>query len=353
MIELKKGNILKQEAEALVNTVNCVGVMGRGIALQFREEYPENYKLYKDACKKKEVKPGHMFVFDTNMMMGPKIIINFPTKRHWKEKSRIEDIEAGLRDLVNILKERNINSVAVPPLGCGLGGLDWNIVRSMIEKAFSVLPDLKIYLFEPEPDILIAPNPLQTEKPKLTTGRAALLALIGKYLDALMDESITLLEIHKLMYFMQTSGEPLRLRYQKALYGPYAENLRHVLSLLNGHYISGYDDHVDSPGKSIEVINGAVSAGETFLQNNKQTLDRFNRVCTLINGFESPFGMELLSTVHWVAANEGATDAAQAVALVYAWNERKKMFTEEHIRIAWQALESHSWIPSKAAAHAE
>lgn len=352
MIEFKKGNILKQDAEALVNTVNCVGVMGRGIALQFKEAFPDNYKHYKEACKKGEVKPGKMFVFDTHVLLGPKIIINFPTKRHWKEKSRLEDIESGLPDLIKALKDKQIHSVAIPPLGCGLGGLDWKVVRPIIEKALSGLPDLKVYLFEPEPNItIIAQNPA-AEKPKLTIGRAALLALIGKYLEALMDESISLLEIHKLLYFMQIAGEPLQLRYQKALYGPYAENLRHVLSLLNGHYISGYDDHIDSPDKPIEVINGAISEGEAFLQNHLETLDRFNRVCKLINGFESPFGMELLSTVHWVAAQEKAVDKTQAAALIYAWNKRKQMFSEEHIGLAWETLKSQEWISSKATENA-
>jgi O-acetyl-ADP-ribose deacetylase (regulator of RNase III) len=352
MIEIKKGNILKQEADALVNTVNCVGVMGRGVALEFKKAFPENCKLYKDACKKGEVKPGSMFVFETNTLVGPKFIINFPTKRHWKEKSRIGDISSGLVDLVKVLKERQICSVAIPPLGCGLGGLDWNVVKPMIEKSLVGLPDVHVVLFEPgqvPPSTFQRP---QTEKPKLTVGRAALLALIGKYLEALMDESVSLLEIHKLLYFIQEAGEPLKLKYQKAIYGPYAENLRHVLILLNGHYISGYDDQVDSPEKPIEVINGSISEGEEFLRNYAETLDCFNRVCKLINGFESPFGMELLSTVHWVAMHEGATDKSQAADLIYKWNRRKQMFAEEHIGLAWETLQSQGWINSKAKEHA-
>jgi O-acetyl-ADP-ribose deacetylase (regulator of RNase III) len=165
MTELKKGNILKQEAVALVNTVNCVGVMGRGVALQFKEEFPENYKRYKIACDKGLVKPGHMFVFETGMLLGPKFIINFPTKRHWREKSRIEDIESGLVDFINVLKERNINSVAVPPLGCGLGGLKWSIVKPMIEKALAYLPNIHVYLFEPVSDVPAITH-IATNKPK-------------------------------------------------------------------------------------------------------------------------------------------------------------------------------------------
>lgn len=349
MIELKRGNLLKQDAEALVNTVNCVGVMGRGVALEFKKNFSENYKFYKEACKKGEVRPGFMFVFDTHSLLGPKIIINFPTKRHWKEKSRLEDVEAGLVDLVKVLRERQIQSVAIPPLGCGLGGLDWNIVRPMIEQSLSVLPDVHVILYEPGPAPSTTVQKMQAEKPKLTVGRAALLALIGKYLDALMDESVSLLEIHKLLYFMQEAGEPLKLNYKKAVYGPYAENLRHVLIMLNGHYISGYDDQIDSPEKPIEVINGSISEGEEFLRNHPTTLDRFNRVCKLISGFESSFGMELLSTVHWVAMHEGATDQIQATKMLYSWNKRKRMFTEGHIGLAWETLTSQGWITSKAA----
>ena len=126
MIEYAQGDMLKCEAEALVNTVNCVGVMGRGIAVQFKKMFPENFAAYAAACKRKEVQPGRMFVFETDELTFPRIIINFPTKRHWRGKSRIEDIESGLMALVATIRERGICSVAIPPLGSGLGGLDWH-----------------------------------------------------------------------------------------------------------------------------------------------------------------------------------------------------------------------------------
>src|SRR5215475_540915 len=211
MIELKRGDILKQDAEALVNTVNCVGVMGRGIALQFKHGFPENYKAYRDAADHGRVQPGRMLVVDLNRVLNPKLIINFPTKRHWKGNSRIEDIQEGLSDLVKVLRERKVRSVAIPPLGCGLGGLDWNIVRPLIEKALSELPEIRVYLFEPtgapEPKRMVNP----TAAPKMTAGRAALLGLIHRYLAGLMDVSVSLLELHKLMYLLQKAGEPLRL----------------------------------------------------------------------------------------------------------------------------------------------
>src|SRR5213594_4867327 len=125
MIEYKTGDILAEHAEALVNTVNCVGFMGRGIALQFKKAWPENFKAYAAACRRHEVQPGRMFVFETGLLTNPRFIINFPTKRHWRGKSRIEDIESGLGALVKEIRSRGIRSVALPPLGSGLGGLNW------------------------------------------------------------------------------------------------------------------------------------------------------------------------------------------------------------------------------------
>jgi O-acetyl-ADP-ribose deacetylase (regulator of RNase III) len=135
MIEYVSGNILDADAEALVNTVNCVGIMGRGMALQFKDRFRENFSAYKRACDRKELQPGRMFVFETGYVTNPKYIINFPTKRHWRGKSRIEDIESGLEALVQEILKRRIGSIAIPPLGSGLGGLDWSEVRPRIEKA--------------------------------------------------------------------------------------------------------------------------------------------------------------------------------------------------------------------------
>ena len=220
MIKLKKGNILKQDAEAIVNTVNCVGVMGRGIALQFKKAFPDNFKAYESACENGDIKPGSMFVFDTQNMYNPRYIINFPTKRHWKGKSRMEDIDSGLKALVHEVQTRKINSIAIPPLGCGLGGLNWNDVLPKIKSAFDALPNVQVLILEPSG----VPSADEIEKdkkiPEMTVGRASLVGLVRRYLSAVMDPAVTLLEVHKLMYFMQESGENLRLRYKKALYGP-------------------------------------------------------------------------------------------------------------------------------------
>jgi O-acetyl-ADP-ribose deacetylase (regulator of RNase III) len=149
MIEFKRGNILAEDAEALVNTVNCVGVVGRGIALQFKKAFPDNFDAYAVACEHGEVQPGHMFVHETGQLTNPRYIINFPTKRHWRGMSRLSDIEIGLKALVGEINTRGIRSVAVPPLGSGLGGLDWRDVRSRIEAAVAALEAVRVVVFEP------------------------------------------------------------------------------------------------------------------------------------------------------------------------------------------------------------
>lgn len=341
MIEFKTGDILKADAEALVNTVNCVGIMGRGIALQFKNEFPENFKAYAAACAREEVQPGKMFVFETRMLMNPKFIINFPTKRHWKGKSRMEDIDSGLKALVEVIRNFSIRSIAIPPLGSGLGGLDWTDVRPRIEAALRGVNDLNVIIFEPNS----APVATRSrDVPAMSLGRAALVVLMHRYLGGLMDPFVTLLEIHKLMYFIQEAGEPLRLQYAKAPYGPYAENLRHVLHAIEGHLVAGYSDGGDAPDKQIELVPGALKDAELFLKDKKETVSRFDRVGTLVEGFETPFGLELLATVHWVVTREKAASPEDAVSKVYAWSERKKRFSPRQIGIAFETLREKGWL---------
>jgi O-acetyl-ADP-ribose deacetylase (regulator of RNase III) len=240
MMEFTKGDILRADAEALVNTVNCVGFMGRGIAAQFKRTFPANFRAYATACRRNEVVPGKMFVFPTGQLTNPHYVINFPTKRHWRGKGRIEDIDAGLTALVHEVEERGIRSIAIPPLGCGLGGLDWRDVKPRIQAAFAGLTAVRVLVFEPNAEAATSRMSKVGEVPKATPGRAVLVGLIERYLAGLMDPSISLLEVHKLMYFAQEAGEPLRLRYVKAQYGPYAENLRHVLAAVEGYLLSGY-----------------------------------------------------------------------------------------------------------------
>ncbi len=343
MIEYKTGNLLTENAEAIVNTVNCVGVMGRGIALQFKKKFPENFKKYADACKREEVVPGKMFVFETSTLLGPKYVINFPTKRHWRGSSSLEDVERGLDDLVKLIIEKNIKSIAIPPLGCGLGGLDWSVVKILIENKLSVLSGVAIVVFEPKgaPDAEVLAK--TKEVPQMTAGRAALIELIHNYLDGLLDPFITLLEVHKLMYFMQEAGENLRLKYSKAPYGPYTENLRHVLNVIEGYFISGYADGGDKPDKQLKLVPGAFQEAKKFLENHSDTRKNSLRVIDLVDGFESPFGLELLATVHWIINKEKISGKTEIINGVYKWNTRKKQFSPKQIELAVDVLVNKKW----------
>ena len=345
MIEYKTGDILAEEADALVNTVNCVGVMGRGVALQFKRAFPENFKAYAARCRRKEMQPGSVFVFETGRL-SPRYVVNFPTKRHWRGKSRMADIESGLRSLAEEIRSRGIRSIAIPPLGSGLGGLDWVEVRIRMEEVLRILDDVKIVIFEPGGGPLDVRANRSREVPEMTAGRAALIGLLDRYLGGLLDPFVTLLEAHKLMYFMQAAGEPLKLRFTKGIYGPYAENLRHVLNAIEGHLVSGYADGGDAPGKELELVPGALEDALAFLGNEDGTKARFDRVADLVEGFESPFGLELLSTVHWVVDEEKARSLDAVIERTYAWNARKKRFTKRQIGLAVGVLAKKNWIES-------
>ncbi len=348
MIEFKNGDLLREDVEALVNTVNCVGIMGRGIAHQFKEAFPDNFKAYAQACKNEAVKPGRMFVFETNCMTNPRIIVNFPTKRHWRGKSKLEDIATGLQALAETIRQHRIQAIAIPPLGSGLGGLNWQEVRPLIEAALNPLTDVRVIVFEPtgapKSDKMVHTR----EVPNMTAGRAALIGLMNRYLLGLMDPFISLLEVHKLMYFMQEAGEPLRLKYQKATYGPYAENLRHVLKAIESHFVTGYADGGDSPTKQLELVPGAIEEAEAFLTDHPSTQERFKRVAELVEGFESTFGLELLSTTHWVMKHEAPSSREELVHQVYTWNDHKRQFTPRQIGHAMDVLVKQRWIMAPA-----
>ena len=284
----------------------------------------------------------HMFVFQTGATTNPRYIINFPTKRHWRGRSRIEDVEAGLNALGKLIRERGIRSIAVPALGSGLGGLEWSVVRPRIEEALTRCDDLQAVIFEPSAPSAerIARNP---QVPKMTSGRAALVGLMHSYLRGLLDPFVTLLEVHKLLYFMQAAGEPLRLKFTKAPYGPYAENLRRVLHAIEGHFILGYADGGDAPNKQLEILPGAVEDAVAVLSRSPKTRERFDRVVDLVDGFESSFGLELLSTVHWTLEHDSPKTREDLIEQVYAWNDRKKRFWPRQIGLAADVLVQKGW----------
>jgi O-acetyl-ADP-ribose deacetylase (regulator of RNase III) len=350
MLEFTRGNLFEADVEALVNTVNTVGVMGKGIALQFSKSFPEIVPAYKDACKSGELVTGKVQVIVLPLlsgMQGTRYVINFPTKKHWRGDSKIEFIQSGLQSLREEIEQRQIKSIAIPPLGCGLGGLNWSDVRREIEAALSDIADVQVVVYEPAGAPAAKAMANKTPKPKMTPGRAALLELMRRYLVPLMDDSVTLLELHKLMYFMQEAGEGLKLEFVKGKYGPYATNLRNVLNRIEGHFVSGFGDASEEPGKVIEASADATEKAQKFLQSKSDTLGRFERVEKLIDGFETAYGMELLASVHWVAKHEdGSADSAEAaVKLIHDWNDRKRdSFGSQHVQVAWDRLASEGWL---------
>ncbi len=348
MISTLKGNLIQADADALVNTVNCEGFMGKGIALQFKKAFPENFTAYARACRAGEVQPGRMFVFRTGSMINPRYIINFPTKRRWREKSRIEDIQSGLTTLVSEVRRLKISSIAIPPLGCGLGGLDWGEVKPLIIRSFSDLSEVHVFLFEPVGTPDARTMPIGTKRPKMTRARALFICLMQQYSE--MAYRMTLLEIQKLAYLLQEAGEPLRLNYVAHTYGPYAHNLNKVLETLEGHFTRGYGDS-QKPDVEVELLPGATDVADQFLAQDEISKGRLQRVANLIEGFETPYGMELLASTHWVSAHGDppATNAYKAVAEVHRWNDRKrKMFKPEHIQIAWNRLHEQGWLHTRA-----
>jgi len=343
VLKIATGNLLEANTESVVNTVNCVGVMGKGIALQFKQVYPENFDAYKRACDAGEIRPGRMFTFATGSLIGPRYIVNFPTKRHWKGKSRIEDIQDSLQALIEEVRRLGIRSIAVPPLGCGNGGLDWAVVRPLIEESFRSIPEVEVLLYAPSGAPEAESMPVRTERPKMTRARALFIKLIEQYSE--FQYRLSLLEIQKLAFFLQEAGEGMKLNFEKGKYGPYADNLNHVLQRLEGHFIRGYGDR--SQDASIRLMPGAIEKADELLREHSDARERLGRVSRLIEGFETPYGMELLATVYWVAKKEDAParEPDEAIEQVHDWNERKrKMFQPNHIRVAWERLREEHWL---------
>ncbi len=344
-IQLTHGDLLKQDdVDAIVNTVNCVGVMGKGIALQFKNKWPDNFDLYQAACRAGEVRPGKMHVFDAGAYAQPHYIINFPTKDHWRGNSKMSFIKEGLRDLVEQVQRLGIKSIAVPPLGCGNGGLSWDDVKPMIVEAFVALPDVEVRLFEPGAAPKAKAMQVRTARPKMTAGRAAILKAIDTYRD--LNYGLSKIEVQKLGYFLQVAGQDLKLHFEKHTYGPYSEELRHALNRMEGHFILGLGDGVvDS---EIEPTADALAEADAFIAfAGEAALEtRLARLQALIDGFQSPYGMELLATVHWVAHHEAdATSPEAALAAIGSWNFRKKnLMQPSHVNAAWKRLASEGWL---------
>jgi len=342
MIHYKTGNLLDSEAAALVNTVNTVGVMGKGIALQFKNMFPNNFKLYAQACKNKEVKVGQLLVIEEEALLaGKKIIINFPTKTNWRLPSEYQYIESGLAELVKVIKEKNIKSIAIPPLGSGNGGLDWTRVKAILEKHLSGL-DCEIFIYEPTAAIQEA---LKKERVKLTPARAMLLSVLYELVRN--GEFVSEFSSEKIAYFLQRFGakETFKLEFQPNFYGPYSGKVKHVLYYLNGSYIMGYSSKDKKPFEELGLIPDAEMEVNEFLDKpeNAEYKTTVEKTKAFLSGFYSPFGLELLSTVDFIISEKKANTQEAITKELENWSDRKKtLFTNpKFIQIAIGNIQSH------------
>lgn len=351
MIRYTQGNLLEAPAEALVNTVNEIGVMGKGIALMFREAFPENARQYLDACKAKQVHVGTMFVVRERDLTGQRWIINFPTKKHWRQPSKLEWIRDGLKDLARVIRDKQIRSVAVPPLGCGAGGLEWSQVKQEIELALDELDDVDVIVFAPTSEYRNAPKRSGVEE--LTPARALIAELVRRY--SVLGLDCTNLEVQKLGWFLtrvirkRQLADPFALQYSANKYGPYADNLRHLLNGLDGSYLHCEKRLSDAgPSDLIWFEDSKRSVVEAFLESVQclQYHEALEETAAVIDGFESPLGMELLATVDWMSTEtrcdlalapikEGLTrwPGSQAAA-----RRKQKLFDDRLLQLAIERL---------------
>lgn len=350
MIHYVTGNILESKAQALVNTVNTQGVMGKGIALQFKKEFPINFKIYQEACKNKTFKIGDLLITEeSSLHTGKKIIINFPTKANWRLPSEYQYIEAGLQTLIKIIAEREIKSIAIPPLGAGNGGLNWQKVKEMLQQYLSTV-DCDIFIHEPNTAIQ---EVLKKERVKLTPARAMLLSVMYELVRN--GEFVSEFAAEKIAYFLQRFGgkENFKLEYQPNFYGPYSGKVKHVLYYLNGSYIMGYSSKDKKPFEELGMVMDGEQDVNNYLnqpENNTYKLIA-DKTKSFLKGFYSSFGLELLSTIDFIIKEKKAATSEEIKAELERWSDRKKtLFTNpQFIQVATTHLRTHADYTSATA----
>ena len=351
MLTFTQGNLLDSDAEALVNTVNTVGVMGKGIALMFKEAFPENFRAYQIACKNKEFDVGRVFVTERiDLVGGPRWIVNFPTKKHWRNPSRLEWIRSGLEDLRVHIIAKDIRSIALPPLGAGNGGLEWSAVKPLIVEAFEGLDQLCVSVYEPTPRYQNVAKKVGVEK--LTPARAIAAELVRAY--TVLGFECTLLEVHKLVYFIQRSlarlgiEDPTRLSFGENRFGPFAQNLNHLLNSLDGSYLHSSKRIADAgPLDLIWFEDSKNDILKAYLASEaKMYTPALGMTSCIIDGLKSPLGLEVLATVDWLLQRHESLSSVPSIKQrLKTWlgggdaAERKlRLFTDELIELSIERL---------------
>jgi O-acetyl-ADP-ribose deacetylase (regulator of RNase III) len=340
MVRYLKGDILRSDAEALVNTVNTMGVMGKGIALQMREAFPANYKRYVEACKSGHLQPGQVLsVWDTNLVYGRKLIINFPTKTSWRLPSQLSYIEQGLIALKTSLLELQVKSVALPPLGCGNGGLDWSVVKPLIVNSLKDL-DIDIIIYEPNAEIKAILQKEETgKKAHLTNARAMLLYALFAFEGA--GEYSTLFAANKIAYFLQRHGQDLRLEFSPHIYGPYSPNVQKVLYALNGVYLKGIEQGQANPFEPLILDYSKFAEVEQFVKTKltEPESHRLQQLLQFLSAYTSELPLEVLSTVDFILQQQPGLPLEALMPEVEKWSKRKaKLFQAEHVSQAYNHL---------------
>lgn len=348
VVEKKSGDMLDADAEALVNTVNCVGVMGKGLALQFKRRFPDMFRDYASACRRGEVQIGRMLVTSVGRLEDPRWVINFPTKQHWRSRSKLEYIDSGLDALKEVIVDYGIKSVAIPPLGAGNGGLYWPDVEALIFSKLADLKDVRVLLFEPSTTRrgIAAPSRI-----RMSWGRALVISMIERYVQNRQltepwedEHGASHLEIQKLMYFAGLAEPRLKLEFSQGRYGPYSDRVRHLLQDMEGAYTSGFGDGT-SQVLTLDPIapteSGSLEAKE-FLSGSEHghVSDVVDKVMAWIEGFEGPYGVELLASTDWIVRSTQDTHPPAVVSSVQSWTDRKgRIYTEHHILKALEHLQ--------------
>jgi O-acetyl-ADP-ribose deacetylase (regulator of RNase III)/uncharacterized protein YwgA len=321
MIQYLIGNIFESKAEALVNTVNTVGVMGKGIALQYKKAFPHNYKVYSKACKDGEIQIGKLLVVkDQNISTGDKWIINFPTKTDWRKPSQYSYVEEGLDTLVKLIEEYGINSIAIPPLGAGNGGLEWEKVKKIIERK---LKDTQVSVLVYEPSDHIKEE-MKKERVKLTPARALLLYILydlvgqGEYVSEFSSE--------KICYFLQRFGAQkyFNLDFKPNFYGPYSGKVRFVLNALNGSYLMGYSDMDKKAFDPLTLVEDGKDAVVELVEGNPELKIIADNTKKFLDGFYSDFALELLSSIDYIKFSTGAVTKEEIMERLSLWSDRKR-----------------------------
>lgn len=327
----------------LVNTVNTVGVMGKGIALQFKDEFPHNYAVYVEECRKGEMYPGKLLtVKDYSPRYGYKTIVNFPTKVHWRNPSEYEYIEKGLVALREFIITNNVESISIPPLGCGNGGLDWARVKPMILDALSGLR-AAIHIYEPNADVarLLKALAQPIGDVKLNTSSAMMLYALFFY--ETLGEPSNLFAANKLVYFLQRLGEPAfdKYKFKAASFGPYSQEVGRALHQLNGKYLTGLEQMSLRAFDPLTLQYNTWEEVKQYVDNilPQESRERLNQLITLVSGFQSTLSLEVLATVDYVRKENPGISLEDTIKKVWKWSNRKKaLFKERYIQIAYDHL---------------